>query len=302
MLEFFTSAIAVPGIELRIVAALAFAGAAAYFDYFNKKWVPNYLLYGFVGAAIILNIVFFDPTLSLQALAFGALAFALSYPLYRMGQLGGADAYVIAGIAATIPFLQQPLLAPAQSVPYPFILSVFAPTGIAFILHTSVRFIPFVASRISKGGMRFGVKRLAGPALLCVAFAFFIYSLSSLPILLPPSYFALVSFLFVSLLFFSTFKEEIKDSMVEMVPASRLAEEDVLALEKMDRKLVEKLSLSPLLSKKSIALLRKSRQKSFPVYTGMPMFLPHLFIGLLFSVLFGDLLYYLMAGSMGFAY
>jgi len=81
--------------------------------------------------------------------------------------------------------------------------------------------------------------------------------------------------------------------MVESVQVSKLQEEDVLALEKMDASLVKKLKLQPLIDGKIILALKKSKVKAVPVYTGMPFFLPYLFLGLLLAVLFGDLLFYL---------
>ena len=54
------------------------------------------------------------------------------------------------------------------------------------------------------------------------------------------------------------------------------------------------LKLVPLMDARVISALKKSKMKKVPVYTGMPFFLPYLFLGLLFTVLFGDLLIYLL--------
>ena len=294
MLELLSPPLSVPGLEIRMLAAVAFTAAAAYYDVFNKKWVPNWLLYAFIGAAVLLNTVFFEPALFAQALILGAAAFLVCYPIYRLGQLGGADVYAYAAIAATLPYLPKPLLAPAQSVPYPFIFSVLAPTGLAFILHMLARFIPYISRQVSAGRIKLTYSRLAPPALVSLAFAFFAYVLSSLPVSLPLSYVAVLSLLFLALVFFSAFKQEIKDSMVQLLPVSRLQEEDVLALEKLNPALVRRLSLQPLLSAKSIAALKKSKLRRVPVYTKMPFFLPYLLFGLLFTVLFGDLIFYII--------
>jgi len=294
MLDLFSAPQVIPGIGWRIALAVIFTAAMAYYDLFNKKWVPNTLIYGFAACAIAVNFVFYDSAITWSALAFGAIVFALCYMLYRMGQLGGADAYALGAIAAAIPFLPAPLLVSQQPVPYPFMLSMLAPTGLAFILHMALRFVPYVARRFAAGSICFTLEKAAGPALLAFAFAAFIYALSSLPLSFPPAYFAILFFLAISLLFFSLFKSEIKDSMVEMVPVRKLQEEDVLALEKMNKGLVARMKLPPLITAKSIALLRKSNLKSVPVYTGMPFFLPYLFFGLLFTILFGDMLLYLL--------
>jgi hypothetical protein len=286
------------GIEVRLLVALAFTAAAAYFDVFNKKWVPNYLVYGFLAAALALNLIFFSANVLLQGAVFCVVVFLVTYPLYKIGQLGGADVYILAGIALAVPYLPLPLLVAQQPAPYPFLLSVLAPTGLAFILHMLSRFLPYIFNSLSQGKIRLTPKKLAAPLLLAAVFLFFIYAASSLPVAFPPSYALILSFLFASLFFFTLFKDEIKESMVELLPASSLQEEDVLALEAMDKGLVSRLKLSPLLTKNSIAAIKKARLKKVPVYTKMPFFLPYLFLGLLFAALFGDIFSYLISGWM----
>ncbi|MCX6770863.1 MAG: hypothetical protein NTX79_02295 [Candidatus Micrarchaeota archaeon] len=286
---------AVPGIGIRIIVAVAFTGTAAYFDIFNKKWVPDSLLWCFLGASLLLNAVFFDSAIFAQALIVAIIIAALTYALYRMGQLGGADVLVMASIALAIPYLPHPLLAAAQAVPYPFFLSMLAPAGIAFIVHMLIRFIPYISHQISKGRVKFTVQKVAGPALILVSLLFFWTAVSSLPVSLPASYFAVIGFLGAALVFFSLFMPEIKASMVEKIPTSCLQCEDVLALEQMPS-IAKSLRLSPIISKKAIAALTRAKIKSVPVYTGMPFFLPYLFIGLAFTLLFGDLLYYIALG------
>ena len=144
--------------------------------------------------------------------------------------------------------------------------------------------------------MKFTVQKVAGPALIVISLIIFGTIVSSLPVTLPASYFAIIGFLGVSLVFFSLFMPEIKASMVEKIPTSRLQCEDVMALEQMPE-LAKKLKLAPVIDEKAIAALRRAKIKSVPVYTGMPFFLPYLFIGLVFTLLFGDLLYYIALGA-----
>lgn len=294
MIDFLAGPQAIPGMQFRIALAIIFTAAMAYYDMFNRKWVPNALVYGFAACAVAINFVFFDPSVSWLALAMGAMVFALCYGLYRLGQLGGADAYALAAIAVAVPYLPAPVLSSSQSAPYPFILSVLAPTGLAFILHMLFRFVPFISRRIASGKMNFTAEKAAGPFALALVFAAFIYALLTLPVSFPPSYLAVLVFLAFALLFFSLFKSDIKDSMVEMVPVRKLQEEDVFAIEKMNPRVAKKLKLSAVISAKMIAALRRAKVKAVPVYTGMPFFLPYLFLGLVFTVLFGDLLLWML--------
>jgi len=285
----------VPGIDIRILVAVAFTGATAYYDMFKKKWVPDSLLWCFLGASLLLNVVFFDSAIFAQALLIAIIIAALTYALYRMGQLGGADVFVMTSIALAIPYLPKPLLAASQAIPYPFFLSMLAPTGIAFIVHMLFRFIPYISRQLSRGKVKLTMQKMAGPALIIVSLIVFGASVSSMPVSLPASYFAIIGFLGAALIFFSLFMPEIKASMVEKIPTSRLQCEDVLALEQMVL-LAKKLNLSPVISEKTIATLRRAKIKSVPVYTGMPFFLPYLLVGLVFAILFGDLLYYISFG------
>ena len=299
MLEFplslFSPPASVPGIGIRMIVAVAFTGAAAYYDMFNKKWVPDALLWVFLGASLLLNVIFFDSLIFAQALVVAIIIAALTYSLYRMGQLGGADVLVMASISLAIPYMPQPLLAASQAIPYPFFLSVLAPTGIAFIAHMLFRFIPYISRKLSRGEVKFTVQKVAGPALVALSLLIFWAVVSSLPVSLPASYFSIIGFLGAALVFFSVFMPEIKASMVEKIPTSRLQCEDVLAFEQMPA-LAKKLKLSPVISKGAIAALKRAKIKSVPVYTGMPFFLPYLLIGLVFALLFGDMLYYLATG------
>ncbi|MEM4554318.1 MAG: hypothetical protein QXT25_00515 [Candidatus Anstonellaceae archaeon] len=282
----------IPGIEFRVLASVAFTAAAAYFDLFNNKWVPNNLVYAFLAAAILLNLVFFSQA-SLHAFAIGAAIFAISFLLYKAGQIGGADVFVVSAIAIALPYAPQPLFAGGKTAPYPFIISVLIPASIFFITHMLLHFLPYAAELVKNGKFRLSLEKMVGIAALTFSFAAFNLTLFILPTKVPPAFILLVAFLFTSVLFFSLFKKEIKEAMAEKVKVSMLQEEDVLALELMDLRLVKKLSLPPVISKEQISKLKAAKVREVVVYTKMPFFLPHLFLGLLFALLFGDPLAYL---------
>jgi len=284
-----------PGAEYRMAAVIAFTAAAAWFDVFNRKWVPNYLIYGFLAASLLLNLVFFDSRAFTLGAAFSTAVFVLCYPIYRQGQLGGADMFILASITLALPFLPSPLLAQPGAAPYPFILSVLVPTGLLFILHMASQFVPFILAKIERREIAFDRTKIAGSALIGPAFLAIFLTFSSIPIEIPAAYTAIMGALFLSLAFFSLFREEVKSSMIEEIPVTALEEEDVLALEMMDERFRRNLRLTPLLNKHTIAALQSSGIREVPVYTGMPAFLPYLFVGTLFTILFGDMLHYIVS-------
>ncbi|MCX8197458.1 MAG: prepilin peptidase [Candidatus Micrarchaeota archaeon] len=281
-----------PGLEVRIAIAVVFTAAAAYFDAFRNKWVPNKLVYSFAICAVIVNLIFYSQA-SIYAFAIGIAVFAITYLLYKAGQIGGADVFVLSSISLCIPYFSSSFLAPKQTTFYPFILSVLLPASILFIIHMLTRFLPYAARLVIQGKVRLSLQRAFGPMLLLLSFTVFMQALSLFPAPFSPLLLLLFWFLFLSLLFFSFFKEEIKASMVEELPPDKLEEEDVLALERIDPVLVKSLGLKPLLSQEQIIKLRQANLSKIPVYTKMPFFLPYLFFGLLFALLFGDLFLYL---------
>ncbi|MCX6777656.1 MAG: hypothetical protein NT157_02115, partial [Candidatus Micrarchaeota archaeon] len=78
--------------------------------------------------------------------------------------------------------------------------------------------------------------------------------------------------------------------IIEKLPLSRIEEEDVLAIEKMNPKLVAKYKLKKLLTARELARMKKAKipLKKYPVYANMPVFLPYILASLLLTLLFGD--------------
>lgn len=294
ILSAFSPASPLPGQEIRILVALAFTGAAAYYDAFNKKWVPENLLRLFLAASAIVNLLFFDLPLFAAAVALSVAVAVITYYFYRMGQIGGADVFVMTSITLCLPYAPAPLLSSAQSIPYPFILSVLMPAGIFFILHMAALYVPFVVAGISKGKIHIDQKKLLLSSLfIAVMVAFCMTVAANMPVSL--AFLGIFCFLGLSLVFFSLFIKEIKMSMAERVSVRRLQCEDVLALEFMPE-LSKKLKLSPVINERTIKALSRAGVKSVLVYTKMPFFLPYLFLGLVFALLFGDIIYLSIGG------
>jgi hypothetical protein len=87
-----------------------------------------------------------------------------------------------------------------------------------------------------------------------------------------------------------------RDSMLhllaEELPIAQLEAEDVLALEIMNKDLIERYKLPRLLKEKEIARLKKTKVKDLWVYTKLPPFVPFILVGMVLGLLFGkDLLF-----------
>lgn len=275
----------------RVIIALAGTGAAAYFDIFNRKNVPDSLLFAFLCVSIAVNIL--DPSAFITNIVPAALFVALFFFLYRMGQIGGADVVIAAAVYAALPTIQEPLLAkPALTgiLVLPSVIPIFIVATFLMAFATLLKYLPGALERTLKGKMKFGAYSLIGVGLLVVVYAFFLVTVSPLiGVLISPVYPIVVTVVVLVVGILTLFKDFITDSMVVMKKAE---DEDVLAIEKIDERTMKKLKLGRLVTEDQLKRMQRLKRK-WPVLD-LPMFLPYVFIALLAYVLLGDPLFYLM--------
>ena len=270
----------------RMFLAVAGTAVAAYYDVFNKKNVPDMLLYGFLGIALAINI--FDPSAFLQNLPIAAVMVASMYLLYRIGQLGGADVFVLAAIYAAIPVISSPLLGSQSDLmlsqfQMPSIVVVTSIAVLLFAIWVVVRYAPSALGKTFKGKVRFSAMQLAQAFILLLSFGAFVYMFSQLPSF-SVNLVILMEILFISAIFFTLYKDEIMGSMVKW---KRKAEvEDVLAIELLDTKFLSKHSIGRLVDKGQLKRMNKLKRK-WPVLD-LPIFLPYVLAALVVYLLFGN--------------
>ncbi len=272
------SSMAMPGETVRIALALLGTALAVYFDVFNNRNVPNNLLYGFLAAAVLANVVFFDADIVLYSAALTAILFAFGFLLYRTGQLGGADLFVVCSITLLLPIHPSFLDTPFN---YPLIFSTLLYSGVAFAVFSVFYFARLIVS--SSG------KPKANPVylLLLLPYFFFAYIFINASFF-SPVYFFIASVLLLSTVFFLVYRKSINEAMMEKVKVSSLeGEEDVLVNEKMKR-IMEDRGIGPVLGKKEVSKLREAGVKEVWIYSRLPPFLPFLLIGLLGAIFLGD--------------
>lgn len=286
---------------LRVAIVLTGLVACSYYDLFNKRTVPNWLSYSFLALGVLSLVL--APSFN-DALVTGGIAFVVfvfGYVLYQSGQIGGADVLAFTAITLLIP--EFPALlhsAPAPAFPgvfqLPFVLSLFAVSGLLFLIFIVLSHLPRILRGLASGRLKVKASSLPYFALLMMLYMVlcFTYSYMGVPVL------ALIP---LSLIVFAAgfvwlFKEEITDSMVEVVSPSKFDEEDVLAIERMDPMLVKKYDLKKLLTLDEIKRLKKLPIKKFPVYKNMPVFMPYILIAFVLILVFGDPLSWLTGYAM----
>jgi Flp pilus assembly protein protease CpaA len=273
--------------EILRLAIILIGTAIAAFQDFKTSYIDDKLTIGLIACGVILDVLTFDYNFILYSVGVGALIFIIGYYFYRMGQIGGGDVLLIAGIQVLLPFYPS-----IQQFQFPFSLAV---TGVPFIItiFATSAFVSLIGTALMYGWMLKGKKLkpdLKDSILTLILVAFIIFSIYFFSI------FGLYQIIFIMLLaisalFLSLFKNQImNDVVIQKVDLKDIEDEDVLALEKMEN--LQKLGLKRVATKDQMKLLKKiSREKKikkFYVYKNLPRMAPYILIGLILSLILGN--------------
>ena len=273
----------------RLGVAVLGTGAATYYDLTNNRNVPDWLTVGMLGLGALAVLVSLGLEGALMVAVPAVVVLAVGYLLYRSGQIGGADVLLFAALALLIPEAPKGILGDRTYIlSVPFVFSLFLASGILFGMVTFARFLMPSVRALQKGTVRLEVKQKLYVALMgamAVIFAWFSWANG-----LPVGSTAVVLLAMFFSAFFYIFKSFIaRKFLIKRVSVRGIEEEDVLAVEEMDPRVVEKYGLKRLLTRKEIERLGKLPLKQFPVYKNMFAFTPYILIALVLSILFGDL-------------
>jgi len=271
--------LAIPGESIRVIIAFIGLLLTSYFDLFNNKNIPEKLLFLFLIFAFLLNLYFFDSTLSLFAIILSVVIGVVGYLFHKMGQLGSADVIVLSSVALLVP------IHPSFSnmlFNYPFIFSLLVFSGVLFAIYILLNF-SIKLSTVKKLNPDYRAIIILFPYLL------FLYLYFQFP-LFSYTYFIIVSLVIISSIFFMMFKKDINSLIVEKISLSKVEEEDVVDLEKIGKLRVKKFKIPRVISLKDIKRLKKLKVKTLWIYTQLPPFLPFLLVGFILSLYISNLL------------
>jgi len=280
---------------VRIILAVVGTAIGAYYDIWNNKNIPNAYLYGFLAAALIVNLIAFDPVLSVYGIASAALIFAFTWALYKAGQLGGADGYIMASIVMLLPVQPALLLPPLSGVAFeiPFALNIVLSSGLFFMAYMLLRSLP-VAYNAMLAPKSIPTNAWMGAGLVLAVFAMMSYLITSMPFV-PPNLYAFITVVVCILIYLVLFKKAMNDSMVEWVAPSKVEEEDILAVEHLGPKYAS--SIPRLVDKAVLKKILSLKLKKVPVYKHLPPFIPHIFAGLALALLIGNIVLFITGNS-----
>jgi len=297
---------------LRVAAAIAGTGAAAWEDH-RTSFIDDRITFSMIGLGFLLNLWAWLGEGSWNffwtATAPALLLLGIGYVFYRFGQLGGGDVLLFAGLQLLLPFYPAVTLAPLQeatglqlpwlvrdalALNWPFFFSVFVASSVLAMGGSGLQYAALLLKKHRDlRGLRPDLPSLA-LSLLAVAVPYSLFGTRLSPA--QSSFFAAV---FLPGIFLVSFKKQLMDEVVvRKIRIEEVEDEDILALDKMDEKLVKKYGLERVLTKDQVARLKKIRKEKkiarFPVCKVLPRYGPYLFAALLLCLLVGDLLFWIL--------
>ena len=274
------SSLEMPGETIRIAIALIGTIIVTYFDIFNQRNIPNNLLYAFLAISFITSIIFFSPEIFIYSLIQFAVIALLGFGLYKMGQLGGADVFVLCSIVLLLPILP---IGAETLFNFPLVLPLLLYGGVAFAVYSVLYFGKIIMHQKN-------IKPNYLYLVLLIPYLLFAFIFLNAPFF-SLTYFLIASLLLLSSIFFLVFRDAIYEGVSAKVLVSKLPPDgDVFAREKM-APLMKKLNIGPVIEEKELKILKKAKIKEVWIYSKLPPFLPFVLIGLLASLFFGNLLF-----------
>jgi len=159
----------------------------------------------------------------------------------------------------------------------PFIFPVWIFSGVLFAFYVLVYFGWKLIQSEAKPKLAYAL--LFIPYLL---FAFFFVN----SFLFSPLYFIFISVALFASIFFMMYREPLLMLLAEELPVSQLEPEDVLALEIMNKDMIERYKIPRLVKEGEIERLKKAKVPDVWVYTKLPPFIPFILGGMIFTLFF----------------
>ncbi|MFH1199465.1 MAG: prepilin peptidase, partial [Candidatus Micrarchaeota archaeon] len=281
---------------LRIAIALVGTAIAAWQDQ-RTSFIDDKILFGMAGAGALLTLATMSQAFIVNTFAVAAFIMIFGYLLYRQGQLGMGDVILFAALALLLP--SQPALLkgaiPARyglfelaaysplSAPlavslgilknFLFFLTIFVVSSFAATIASGL----FYAYRLSKTGKRLQPNMLAAAASLLALAVGGYFLVGAFGFTATTAAFLL---LLLSSAFFLTFRDQIlKEIVVKRIAIKDVEDEDILAVEMMDKTIVAKYGLGRVLTREMVKKLRAIEKneglKYFPVNKVLPRFGPY---------------------------
>ncbi len=236
--------------EIKIFFLISFCFIAAYTDY-KSGYIYDYITYPMILMGIILSII--DNTI-LSSLLTALTIFAVGYPIYNLGKIGGGDIKLFMGIGALLPLYSGHIL----------ILFVVLFSSVIGAMFYGIKTI-FIISRNRPKGYIF--VKIISILISCL----FAYAFNKL-------YISIIAFIFCYVCIFNIFyKNHIESSYIKEIKLEELLEDDIADLSFMSK------AKSVPLDKDLYTEIKSTYPKDFKikVYRDLPIFGPSIFVSVI---------------------
>ncbi len=278
---------------IRLILLIGIALAYALFDLFNRREVPNLFAYAALAVAIALS-VSYPVTELLIGAAVALLVAGLGYLLYSRGLLGAGDVLELVTIALLLPLQPAPLLAHVPQLSMPFVLSVFISAGYSAVIVLVLYYMLFARKSPLEKNFHVKKERVLTGIILVTAYALLavmMYALAGIGVIGIAVIMALA--IFSGMMF--VFERLMNYRMVSMLLPKELTTDDMIATNLMSRSDLayfrrKSRNFGRLATTRLMRDLKSERRK-IPVYRNAAPLAAFFFIGVVFSLLFGNLIF-----------
>jgi len=285
----------------RIASALVISFIYMLFDVFNKRNVPGSFVYFTLGYGFVLTLFYFDMGAILFSSAVALVVLGIGYVVYKVGQIGAADIIELAAISLILPIQQAPfLLGRVIQFGLPFVLSVMVAAGMIAMIVVPIYYLPKAKKLFKKSLVSLIDKKGAFKAIVIIipylALALFLAAVSSINAV----GLAVLLLMMVGSSLLMLFEKPITDSMVEFVTIEKCDEGDIIAFNLMGKTEIATIRkkvkmFDRLLTKDLINEMKAKRiRNKIPVYKNALPFAVPIFVGVVFSILFGDIIFFIL--------
>jgi Flp pilus assembly protein protease CpaA len=282
---------------VRLASALVIAFAYMLFDIFNRRNIPDVFAYSTLAYALVLGLFAGTATVVEESLLVAAIIIGAGYLVYKMGELGAGDVIELAAISLLLFAPVAPLLSIGiPQLGLPFVVSLLLDIGLVAVLFVPLYYIPRAAHRFGAKTLRQVSQRdIIKAVTITAAYAIFLVFLV---------YYAhidvygtaVVLAVMVGSALLVLFQKPITATMVDVVGVDQFEEGDILAFNMMSRARITREkrrigSFDRLVTRRLIREMKSKKVKDkFPVYKrAVPLALP-IFVALVLSVLYGNLI------------
>ena len=271
-----------------IAILLVISAVYAAFDVFNKRNVPNLFVYVSVLIGIIVTLAYGAKTIEYSAII-AAIVAVFGYALYKKGFLGGGDFLEFVAVSLIVPMQPAPLLVSTFYQQIPFILSVLFAAGYSVSIYIPLYYL------LKRGGGRMHLdrKHMFSAVLLLCSYALLILAMFLL-FYIRLTGIIILGTLGIASFFIILFENRIYEGMVSMAYPSTLEPGDMIATNLMPKAEIRYFNkrsaeFGRLVTKKMLHDLGRVRKK-LPVYRNSVPFALFIFIGIIISLLLGNLM------------